>query len=152
MYPDRARSNRRSTYLLSWLFTGRKCSIRRSTPVPRTPRLTRLTSYVLVYSLLRVPSRWADAVLVPQGSFSATISQTILSEYVASYAYTVPDFDGNVKMTLTSTDSGEDAACIQTLIENGKSARAPAITCVTAGIAAAALGLSFFRALSAAGH
>jgi hypothetical protein len=92
---------------------------------------------------------------VPQGSFSATISRKILSEYVdqiPSYAYTVPDLDANVKMTLTSIGSGEEAACIQTLIENGKSVRAPVITCVAAGIAAAALGLSCLLAISAAGR
>ena len=58
----------------------------------------------------------------------------------------MPDLDGNVKMTLASMDSGEGAAYIQTLTENGKSVRAPAITCVAAGIAAAALGLSCFPA------
>jgi Transient receptor potential (TRP) ion channel/ML-like domain len=116
-------------------------------------RQPRLTSCVLVCSLLRIPSRWTDAVVVPQGSFYVTGSRIIPSKYVdpiPSYAYTVPDLDGNAKVTLTSMDLGEEAACIQTLVGNGKSVRAKAVPYAAAGIAVAALGLSCFRALLAA--
>lgn len=47
-------------------------------------------------------------------------------------------------------DSGEEVACIQTLVGNGKSVRARVVPYVAAGIAVAALGLSCFRALLAA--
>ncbi|GAB7347625.1 hypothetical protein MBLNU459_g4495t1 [Dothideomycetes sp. NU459] len=82
---------------------------------------------------------------VPAGTFAAVGSQTIPAHYasmVPSIAYTVPDLDGAAKLELTSNDNGEDLACIESTVSNGKSMNVPAVTYVAVGVAGAALALS----------
>jgi hypothetical protein len=92
---------------------------------------------------------------VPAGSFSASGSQTIPSNDVSqipSIAFSIPDLDGDAKMVLKSKDTGDDVACVQSGVTNGKSVEVPAVSYIAAAIAAAALVLSGVGALSAAGQ
>ncbi|KAL4974527.1 hypothetical protein BDW66DRAFT_139714 [Aspergillus desertorum] len=92
---------------------------------------------------------------VPAGSFSATGSQTVPDEYVnqiPSIAFSIPDLDGVVKLELKSKDNGNEVACIESELSNGKSAEVPAVSYVAAGMAGAALALSGLSALGSAGH
>ena len=92
---------------------------------------------------------------VPAGSFSATGSQQVPSSYasqIPSIAYTVPDLEGNAKMTLNAKNGGQTVACVDSSVQNGKTADVPAVSYVAAGIAAAALALSALGAASAGGH
>ncbi|KAK4548882.1 hypothetical protein LTR36_008655 [Oleoguttula mirabilis] len=91
---------------------------------------------------------------VPAASFSSQGQQTIPEEYasqIPSIAFSIPDLDGTVKMTLIG-DDGEDVACIQSAVGNGHTFTIPAISYVAAGVAAAALALSAVSALAAGGH
>lgn len=54
-------------------------------------------------------------------------------------------------MELKSVDGGQDLACIQSTVNNGKTAEVPAVSYVAAGIAAAALLLTGLSALGSAG-
>jgi hypothetical protein len=90
---------------------------------------------------------------VPQGSFAAQGAQQIPSQYadlVPSIAFDVPDIAAQAKLQLKSLDGGQDVACIQSGVTNGKTASIPAVSYVAAGIAAAALALSGVSAVSAA--
>ncbi|KAI4223246.1 MAG: hypothetical protein L6R36_005565 [Xanthoria steineri] len=91
---------------------------------------------------------------VPAGSFSAKGSQPVTQSYanqIPSIAFTIPDLDGEAKMELKSVDGGQDLACIQSTVNNGKTAEVPAVSYVAAGIAAAALLLTGLSALGSAG-
>ena len=63
----------------------------------------------------------------------------------------MPDLDGQATIKLNSLDTGEDLACVQSGVTNGKSAQVPAVSYVAAGIAGAALVLSAFSAFGSAG-
>ncbi|KAJ5815318.1 hypothetical protein N7474_007095 [Penicillium riverlandense] len=92
---------------------------------------------------------------VPSGSFSAQGKLPIPSEYasqIPSIAFSIPDLDGQAKLVLKSKDSGKDVACVESQLSNGKTTNIPAVTYVSAGIAAAALALSGLSAMGAAGH
>lgn len=91
---------------------------------------------------------------VPEGNFAAQGSQPIPSEYansVPSIAFTIPDLEGEAKLELKAKDGGEDLACIQSNVDNGKTADVPAVSYVAAGIAGAALLLTAFSAMGSAG-
>jgi hypothetical protein len=91
---------------------------------------------------------------VPAGNFSASGTQTVPSSFVSqipSIAYTIPDLEGNAQMILKS-DDGQEVACIQSSVTNGKTVEVPAVSYVAAAIAAAALGLSLVSAAMSAGH
>ena len=90
---------------------------------------------------------------VPAGHFAAAGSQVIPSNYasmIPSIAFSVPDLDGQAKIELKSAD-GTDLACIESSVGNGKSMSIASVQYVTAGIAAAALGLSVVSGIASAG-
>ncbi|KAL4917449.1 hypothetical protein BDW62DRAFT_84168 [Aspergillus aurantiobrunneus] len=92
---------------------------------------------------------------VPAGTFSASGAQKIPDEFVSqipSIAFSIPDLDGVAKLQLTSKDGGNEVACIQSELSNGKSAEVPAVSYAAAGMAGAALALSGLSALGSAGH
>ncbi|KAL8943308.1 MAG: hypothetical protein Q9216_001151 [Gyalolechia sp. 2 TL-2023] len=96
---------------------------------------------------------------VPAGNFSAKGEQSIPSTYasqIPAIAFNIPDLDGEAKMELKSVDGDQPLACIQSAVNNGKTAEVPAVSYVAAGIAAAALLLTGLSALggmgSAASH
>jgi Transient receptor potential (TRP) ion channel/ML-like domain len=94
-------------------------------------------------------------VLVPAGSFSAKGSQSIpgnFADKIPSIAFSVPDLEGEGKLELNAKEGGQNLACIESSVGNGKSVDVPAISYIAAGIAAAALGLSALGALSASGQ
>ncbi|KAL8772185.1 MAG: hypothetical protein Q9209_002620 [Squamulea sp. 1 TL-2023] len=99
-------------------------------------------------------SKVAQLCPVPAGSFSAQGSQPVTQAYanqIPSIAFTIPDLDGEAKMELKSADGGQDLACIQSAVNNGKTAEVPAVSYIAAGIAAAALLLTGLSALGSAG-
>jgi hypothetical protein len=101
------------------------------------------SNYVLV-STLDAPVTAELISTVPSGSFGAQDSLTIPSEFadkVPSIAYSVPDLDGSAKMILKSKD-GQQIACIDSGISNGKTVELPAVSYVAAAIAAGALVFS----------
>jgi Transient receptor potential (TRP) ion channel/ML-like domain len=107
-----------------------------------------------------VASTWKVHVLltiyfpVRSGTFSAKGSQSIpntFADQIPSIAFSVPDLEGEGKLELKSKD-GQDLACIESSVGNGKSVDVPAVSYIAAGIAAAALGLSALGALSASGQ
>ncbi|KAK5137182.1 hypothetical protein LTR08_000687 [Meristemomyces frigidus] len=90
---------------------------------------------------------------VPAGNFASQGSETIPDAYaseIPAIAFTIPDLDGMVQMTLKS--NGVDVACIESTVGNGHTANVPAVSYVAAGIAGAALALSAASALAAGGH
>jgi hypothetical protein len=92
---------------------------------------------------------------VPAGSYSATGEQTIPTEYanqIPSIAFSIPDLDGDVKMTLADSGSGENVACIESTVGNGHTFNVPAVKYAAAGVAAAALGMSAVGAIASGGH
>lgn len=96
----------------------------------------------------------AEMCPVPAASFASQGQETIPEEYaseIPAIAFTIPDLDGLVKMTLVGA-GGEDVACIESSVGNGKTFTIPAVSYAAAGIAAAALGLSAISALAAGGH
>ncbi|KAL8805105.1 MAG: hypothetical protein Q9182_002195 [Xanthomendoza sp. 2 TL-2023] len=99
-------------------------------------------------------SEVAELCPVPAGSFSAKGSQPITTEYakqIPAIAFNVPDLDGQAKMELKSVDGSQDLACIQSTVNNGKTAEVPAVSYIAAGIAAAALLLTGLSALGSVG-
>jgi hypothetical protein len=89
---------------------------------------------------------------VPSGSFSANGQIAVPDEYasqIPSIAFSIPDLDGQAKLTLTS--NGKDVACVESELSNGKSASVKGVAWASAGIAAGALALSGLSALGSAG-
>lgn len=94
------------------------------------------------------------AWVVPAGTFSAQGTQTVASDYanqIPAIAFNIPDLDGLAKMELKSIDDGHSLACIESNVNNGKTAEVPAVSYIAAGIAAAALLLTGLSALGSAG-
>lgn len=92
--------------------------------------------------------------LVPQGTFAAKDDMEIPPAYasmIPSIAFQVPDLDGMAKLELKSSDSGTELACLQSVVQNGKTASQPGVKYVTVGVATAALVLSGISAAGAAG-
>lgn len=82
---------------------------------------------------------------VPSGTFSATGEQDIPTSYanqIPSIAFTVPDLDGTAKLELKAADGGNDVACIESVVDNGKTMSTKAVPIVAAGICGAALVVS----------
>jgi len=92
---------------------------------------------------------------VPSGNFSATGQLPIPEKYasmIPAIAFQVPDLDGIAKLTLTpvnGTDSGP-IACLESNVQNGKTAQQPVVSWVTAGVAAGALVIGGASAFGAA--
>lgn len=91
---------------------------------------------------------------VPAGNFGASGTQSVPSSYaskIPGIAYAVPDLEGSAQMILKGKD-GQEVACIQSTISNGKTVEVPAVSYVAAAIAAAALALSLAGAAMSGGH
>jgi hypothetical protein len=96
----------------------------------------------------------ANLWIVPKGTFSANGSQQVPSQYsnlIPGIAYSLPDLDGDAQMILKNKD-GQQVACVQSGVSNGKTANVPAVSYVAAAIAAAAAALSLVGAAASAGH
>ena len=92
---------------------------------------------------------------VPEGTFSAIGNQSIPSQFanmIPSIAFEVPDLDGTAQLLLTAKDGGQQLACIQSTVSNGKSVAVPAVSYVAATVAGAALAMSGLSALASGGH
>ena len=92
--------------------------------------------------------------LVPAGNFAAKGNQTIPSSFagqIPSIAFSIPDLEGDAKMELKSKDTGAGLACIESGINNGKTAEVHAVSYIAVSIAGAALLLTGLSALGAAG-
>lgn len=92
---------------------------------------------------------------VPAGTFAAQGSQQIPSSYtdmIPSIAYSVPDLEGNAQIVLKSRNGGQEVACVQSGISNGKTVEVPAVSYIAAAIAVSALALTAVSALAAGGH
>lgn len=92
---------------------------------------------------------------VPATSFASQGQQVVPEQYaseIPAIAFSIPDLDGDVKMTLTNSETGKDVACIVSSVGNGHTLTTPAISYTAAGIAAAALAMSGVGALAAGGH
>lgn len=90
---------------------------------------------------------------VPKGNFAASGKLEIPEQYasmVPSIAFQIPDIAAMATLKLVSEDDGQEVACIQSQVSNGKTVNVPAIPYVAAGIAGAALVLSAVSAASAA--
>ncbi|KJX98820.1 Transient receptor potential (TRP) domain containing protein [Zymoseptoria brevis] len=90
---------------------------------------------------------------VPSGSFAAKGSETIPDKYasqIPSIAFSVPDLDGLVKLEVKSS-SGEQIACIQSEVGNGKTFNIPSVKYAAAGMAGVALIFSGAAALASGG-
>lgn len=73
---------------------------------------------------------------------------------IPSIAFSVPDIAAEAKIQLKALDTGDNIACIQSTVGNGKTVNIPAVPYVAAGIAGAALlltGISAFGAAAGAG-
>ncbi|CAK7202525.1 hypothetical protein SEUCBS139899_005249 [Sporothrix eucalyptigena] len=93
---------------------------------------------------------------VPAGSFAASGSQAIPAQFanqVPSIAFQIPDIAAQATLQLVANDGdneGQDVACIQSQVSNGKTTDIPAVSYIAASVAAAALVLSGVGALGAA--
>lgn len=93
-------------------------------------------------------------VLVPKGTFAAKDSMDIPPQFasmIPAIAFQIPDLDGMAKLELQSSEDNTELACLQSVVQNGKTANQPGVQYVTVGITAAALVLSGVSALGAAG-
>ncbi|GAM86544.1 hypothetical protein ANO11243_045580 [Dothideomycetidae sp. 11243] len=91
---------------------------------------------------------------VPKGVFSAQGEQVIPTQYVnqiPSIAFNIPDLDGQATLQLVNPVNGEEVACIQSQVGNGKTMDIPAVKYAAAGVAAGAFALSALTALGHAG-
>ena len=92
---------------------------------------------------------------VPVGTFAAKGVQPIPAEYaslIPEIAFQIPDLDGQAKLELKSVGGDhKDLACIQSLVNNGKSTVVPAVSYLAVGITGAALVFSGVSALGAVG-
>jgi len=91
---------------------------------------------------------------VPAATFKSQGTQTVPDEFakqIPAIAFTVPDLDGLVRLELTRDSDKTELACIESVVQNGKTMEVPAVKYVAAGVAAASLALTGLSALSAAG-
>lgn len=91
---------------------------------------------------------------IPEGSFAAQGVQTVPPSYaseIPSIAFNVPDLEGGAKLELTALDGGQDLACIESDVTNGKTVESPAVSYVAVGVAGAALLLTGISAVGSAG-
>lgn len=93
--------------------------------------------------------------VVPSGNFAANGSIQIPAKYasqIPSFAFTLPDLEGQVKLNLTALDSGKPVACIESGLTNGKSLQVKGVSYAAVGVAGAAFALTSVSALGTAGH
>ncbi len=92
--------------------------------------------------------------LVPVGDFKARGNQSIPSMFasqIPAIAFTVPDLEGEARLELKALDTNESLACIESNVNNGKTANVPAVSYVTVGIAGVAFVLTGLSALGGGG-
>ncbi|KAK0731690.1 hypothetical protein B0H67DRAFT_640048 [Lasiosphaeris hirsuta] len=90
---------------------------------------------------------------VPVGTFAAKGTQAIPAQFadlVPAIAFQIPDIAAMATLQLISKDTGVKVACIQSAVNNGKTASVPAVSYVAAGVAGAALVLTGVSAAGAA--
>jgi hypothetical protein len=90
---------------------------------------------------------------VPSGTFSATGVQAIPEAYaslVPAIAFQIPDIAAQATLELKALDTGDDVACIESQVTNGKTFAVPAVSYVAVGVAGAALVMTGASALGAA--
>ncbi|KAM5355910.1 hypothetical protein ACJ41O_002556 [Fusarium nematophilum] len=91
---------------------------------------------------------------LPTGRFAAHGNQTIPAEWadkVPAIAFQVPDIAAQATLKLVSVDDPEEqVACIQSQVQNGKTASVPVVTYLSVGVVGAALVVSGASAASAA--
>ncbi|KAI9787541.1 MAG: hypothetical protein M1839_000071 [Geoglossum umbratile] len=90
---------------------------------------------------------------VPVGQFAAQGNLAIPSNYanmIPSIAFQVPDLDGMAQLILRSKSDSKELACLQSVVNNGKTVDVPAVSYVAASVAGAALIMSGISAISAA--
>jgi Transient receptor potential (TRP) ion channel/ML-like domain len=91
---------------------------------------------------------------VPKGTFAAKDQMDVPASFasmIPAIAFQIPDLDGMARLELKGVDNEKSLACLQSVVQNGKTADQPGVKYVTAGIAAAALVLSGVSAAGAAG-
>ena len=99
-------------------------------------------------------SRLTILYLVPAGDFAAQGLQKIPASYtsqIPSIAFSIPDLEGAATLKLKAVDGGENIACIESGVTNGKSLELPTVSYIAVGIAGAALALTALSALGSAG-
>lgn len=90
---------------------------------------------------------------MPSGKFAANDSLPMPEEFasqIPAIAFQVPDLDGMARLELVGPD-GSPLACVESVVNNGKTTTQPAVSYVTASMAAAALALSAISAVGASG-
>ena len=91
---------------------------------------------------------------VPVGNFAATGQQDVPPQFanqIPSIAFNVPDLEGQAKLELKAIEGGQNLACIESGVVNGKTMDVPAVSYITAGIAACALLFSALSTVANAG-
>lgn len=84
-------------------------------------------------------------MVVPAGTFAASGTQAIPAQYaslVPAIAFQIPDISAQATLQLKSLDTGNDVACIQSEVTNGKTVSVPAVSYVAASVAGAAFVLT----------
>lgn len=92
-------------------------------------------------------------IKVPAGTFSASGTQAITSEYaseIPSVAFSIPDIAASATLELTNLDDGTSSGCISSQISNGKTTAVSAVSYTAAAVAGLALVVSGFTAASSA--
>jgi hypothetical protein len=91
---------------------------------------------------------------VPKGDYAAVDKYPIPKEFVSkipSIAFQIPDLDGLAHLVLKAKDGGKELACVESVVENGKTMSLPSVSVVTAGVAAGALAVSALSAAAGSG-
>jgi hypothetical protein len=94
-------------------------------------------------------------MIVPVGTFAASGTQAIPSEYasmIPAIAFSVPDISAQATIELKAVDTGSDVACVEAQVTNGKTTEIPAVSYVAAAVAGAAAVVGGFSALAGAAH
>ena len=91
---------------------------------------------------------------MPAGSFAAQGVQNVPSSYatrIPSIAFNIPDLEGGAKLELSALDGGQNLACIESDVTNGKTVESPAVSYIAVGVAGASLILTGISAIGSAG-
>ncbi|RPA76819.1 TRP-domain-containing protein [Ascobolus immersus RN42] len=91
---------------------------------------------------------------IPKGDYAAVDQYPIPAEFVSkipAIAFQIPDLDGLAHLVLKAKEGGKELACLESVVENGKTMSLPSVSAVTAGVAAAALGVSALSAAAGGG-
>ncbi|KAJ5172339.1 hypothetical protein N7492_004932 [Penicillium capsulatum] len=92
---------------------------------------------------------------VPAGDFAAQGAIDVPDKYasqIPGIAFNIPDLDGHAKLVLKPAKGGDNVACVESQLSNGRSTNVKGVAWASAGIAGAALAFTGVSALGAAGH